>query len=76
MNRFWDALADFSLRRPGVVAGAAAVGELGITTIGDALHLQITDVTPLGTGPDTNVRLTMRPIQAEPDRLHRNEETP
>ncbi|RNM11175.1 bifunctional diaminohydroxyphosphoribosylaminopyrimidine deaminase/5-amino-6-(5-phosphoribosylamino)uracil reductase RibD [Nocardioides pocheonensis] len=56
-------------------AGAAAVGDLGITTIGDALHLQITDVTPLGNGPETNVRLTMRPIQADPDRHHRNEET-
>jgi diaminohydroxyphosphoribosylaminopyrimidine deaminase / 5-amino-6-(5-phosphoribosylamino)uracil reductase len=42
-------------------AGPAAVGELGITTIADALHLQITDVTTLGEGAGTNVRLTLRP---------------
>lgn len=41
--------------------GTSAVGDLGITTIADALHLQITDVTPLGTGAETNVRLTMTP---------------
>jgi diaminohydroxyphosphoribosylaminopyrimidine deaminase / 5-amino-6-(5-phosphoribosylamino)uracil reductase len=40
-------------------AGTSAVGDLGITTIADALHLQITDVTTLGTGAGTNVRLTM-----------------
>ncbi len=42
-------------------AGASAVGDLGIGTIADALHLQITDVTTLGTGPDTNVRITLNP---------------
>lgn len=42
-------------------AGTSAVGDLGITTIADALHLQVTDVTTLGTGAETNVRLTMRP---------------
>ena len=40
-------------------SGAAAVADLGIGTIADALHLQITDVTTLGTGPDTNVRITL-----------------
>jgi diaminohydroxyphosphoribosylaminopyrimidine deaminase/5-amino-6-(5-phosphoribosylamino)uracil reductase len=38
-------------------AGRNAVGDLGITTISDALHLQVEDVTVL----DDNVRLTMRP---------------
>jgi diaminohydroxyphosphoribosylaminopyrimidine deaminase / 5-amino-6-(5-phosphoribosylamino)uracil reductase len=42
-------------------AGASAVGDLGIATIADALHLQITDVTTLGTGPETNVRITLNP---------------
>lgn len=42
-------------------AGRAAVGDLGITTIGDALHLAVTDVLVLGDGPETNVRLTMQP---------------
>ncbi|MFN8194296.1 MAG: bifunctional diaminohydroxyphosphoribosylaminopyrimidine deaminase/5-amino-6-(5-phosphoribosylamino)uracil reductase RibD [Nocardioidaceae bacterium] len=45
-------------------AGRAAVGDLGIGTIADALHLDITDVTTLGTGPETNVRLTMTPRKA------------
>ncbi len=38
-------------------AGRNAVGDLGITTISEALHLQVEDVTVL----DDNVRLTMRP---------------
>jgi diaminohydroxyphosphoribosylaminopyrimidine deaminase / 5-amino-6-(5-phosphoribosylamino)uracil reductase len=42
-------------------AGASAVGDLGIKTIGDALHLRITDVAALGTGAETNVRLTLAP---------------
>jgi diaminohydroxyphosphoribosylaminopyrimidine deaminase/5-amino-6-(5-phosphoribosylamino)uracil reductase len=42
-------------------AGTSAVGDLGITTISDALHLQITDVTTLGSGADANVRLTLSP---------------
>jgi diaminohydroxyphosphoribosylaminopyrimidine deaminase / 5-amino-6-(5-phosphoribosylamino)uracil reductase len=42
-------------------AGASAVGDLGITTISDALHLRITDVTTVGSGADTNVRITMHP---------------
>lgn len=42
-------------------AGRSAVADLGITTIGDALHLDVTDVTVLGEGADTNVRLTMTP---------------
>jgi diaminohydroxyphosphoribosylaminopyrimidine deaminase / 5-amino-6-(5-phosphoribosylamino)uracil reductase len=42
-------------------AGANAVGDLGITTISDALQLQVTDVTTLGGGAETNVRLTLTP---------------
>jgi diaminohydroxyphosphoribosylaminopyrimidine deaminase / 5-amino-6-(5-phosphoribosylamino)uracil reductase len=43
-------------------AGRAAVGDLGITTIAEALHLPVTDVTvlePLNDGDDVNVRITM-----------------
>ena len=41
--------------------GLPAVGDLGVSTIGDALHLDVLDVTTLGTGPDTNLRLTLTP---------------
>lgn len=40
-------------------AGASAVADLGIRTIDDALRLRITETTTVGTGNDTNVRLTM-----------------
>ncbi|GAB2855649.1 bifunctional diaminohydroxyphosphoribosylaminopyrimidine deaminase/5-amino-6-(5-phosphoribosylamino)uracil reductase RibD [Myroides odoratimimus subsp. xuanwuensis] len=41
-------------------AGRNAVGDLGITTIADALHLVVREVTVLGEdGGDRNVRLTM-----------------
>ena len=43
-------------------AGLSAVGDLGITTISRARHLRADDVTVLGTGEETNVRLTMTPI--------------
>jgi diaminohydroxyphosphoribosylaminopyrimidine deaminase / 5-amino-6-(5-phosphoribosylamino)uracil reductase len=42
-------------------AGRSAIGDLGITTIADARHLTVADVTVLGDGSETNVRLTMRP---------------
>ena len=44
-------------------AGASAVADLGITTISDAMHLDVTDVTVLQghDGQHTNVRLTMQP---------------
>jgi diaminohydroxyphosphoribosylaminopyrimidine deaminase/5-amino-6-(5-phosphoribosylamino)uracil reductase len=42
-------------------AGRSAVGDLGIESIADALHLDVTDVTVLGGGPETNLRLTMTP---------------
>jgi diaminohydroxyphosphoribosylaminopyrimidine deaminase/5-amino-6-(5-phosphoribosylamino)uracil reductase len=37
------------------------VGDLGVHTIADARRLDVTDVTVIGTGHDTNVRLTMAP---------------
>lgn len=49
-------------------SGRSAVGELGITTIAEALHLQVTDVTllpPLADGDDTDVRITMTPSAQE-----------
>lgn len=42
-------------------AGRSAVGDLGIATITDALHLDVTDVTVIGEGAETNLRLTMTP---------------
>jgi diaminohydroxyphosphoribosylaminopyrimidine deaminase/5-amino-6-(5-phosphoribosylamino)uracil reductase len=48
-------------------AGTSAVGDLGISTISEAFHLQVTDVTTLGTGAETNVRLVMTPSPVEGD---------
>ena len=45
-------------------AGRSAVGDLGIGTIADAVHLDVTDVTVLGEGAETNVRLTMKRAEA------------
>ncbi|MCW2792659.1 MAG: diaminohydroxyphosphoribosylaminopyrimidine deaminase, partial [Nocardioides sp.] len=44
-------------------AGTSAVGDLGITTIGDAFRPRVTDVTVLPgiAGEEPNVRLTMTP---------------
>ncbi len=47
-------------------AGRSAVGDLGITTIADALHLRVREVTTVGSGEETNVRITMGP-PAGPD---------
>jgi diaminohydroxyphosphoribosylaminopyrimidine deaminase/5-amino-6-(5-phosphoribosylamino)uracil reductase len=44
-------------------AGRHAVGDLGISTISEALHLGVTDVTvlpPVNDRDDTDVRITMR----------------
>jgi diaminohydroxyphosphoribosylaminopyrimidine deaminase/5-amino-6-(5-phosphoribosylamino)uracil reductase len=50
-------------------SGRASVGDLGIHTIGRALHLPVTDVTvldPVHDGDDVNVRITMsRPSSVE-----------
>ncbi len=49
-------------------AGRSALGDLGISTISDALHLPVTDVTvlePSSDGEDVNVRLTMSRAAAE-----------
>jgi diaminohydroxyphosphoribosylaminopyrimidine deaminase/5-amino-6-(5-phosphoribosylamino)uracil reductase len=49
-------------------SGRSAVGDLGITTVSDALHLPVTDVTVLDAlhdGDDVDVRLTMsRPFSS------------
>jgi diaminohydroxyphosphoribosylaminopyrimidine deaminase/5-amino-6-(5-phosphoribosylamino)uracil reductase len=46
-------------------AGRAAVGDLGIGSIGDALRLRPTDVTVIGSGDDTTIRITSAPIEKE-----------
>jgi len=43
--------------------GRSAVGDLGVGTIADAWHLEVTDVTVLGTGAETNLRLTLTPAK-------------
>lgn len=40
-------------------AGASAVADLGIGTIGDAVRLGVTDMSVVGEGDDANVRLTL-----------------
>ena len=42
-------------------AGRSAVADLGVGTIADAIQLDVTDVTVLGEGEQTNVRMTMTP---------------
>ena len=45
-------------------AGRNAIGDLGIGTIAEACHLEVTDVTVLAAheaGQDTNIRITMSP---------------
>jgi diaminohydroxyphosphoribosylaminopyrimidine deaminase/5-amino-6-(5-phosphoribosylamino)uracil reductase len=42
-------------------AGRSAVGELGVTTMAGAWRFEVTDVTVLGDGADTNIRITMQP---------------
>jgi diaminohydroxyphosphoribosylaminopyrimidine deaminase/5-amino-6-(5-phosphoribosylamino)uracil reductase len=44
-------------------SGLSGVGDLGIETIADALHLDVTDVTVLGEGAGANVRLTLTPVK-------------
>lgn len=46
-------------------AGLATVGDLGITTLTDALHLDVVDIATVGEGREMNVRLTMTPRKAE-----------
>ncbi|KAK1827727.1 hypothetical protein QBC39DRAFT_375352 [Podospora conica] len=43
-------------------AGRSAVADLGIDTIAAAVRLVPADVTVLGSGVETNVRLTMTPF--------------
>ncbi|WP_322938688.1 bifunctional diaminohydroxyphosphoribosylaminopyrimidine deaminase/5-amino-6-(5-phosphoribosylamino)uracil reductase RibD [Nocardioides bizhenqiangii] len=46
-------------------SGTAAVGDLGIPTISDALRLEITDVTVVGEGTEANVRLKLQPAKGD-----------
>jgi diaminohydroxyphosphoribosylaminopyrimidine deaminase / 5-amino-6-(5-phosphoribosylamino)uracil reductase len=41
--------------------GRSAVGDLGIATLSEALHLSISDVSVLADGSNPNVRLLLRP---------------
>jgi diaminohydroxyphosphoribosylaminopyrimidine deaminase / 5-amino-6-(5-phosphoribosylamino)uracil reductase len=53
-------------------AGRSAVGDLGIRTIADALHLPVAEVSvldPLNDGDDINVRITMSRAAARPGRI-------
>lgn len=43
--------------------GQAAVGDLGIDTIADSHQLRLRDVATLGTGAETNLRLTLAPAE-------------
>ena len=47
-------------------AGRSAVGDLAVTTIADALRLDLDDVATIGHGRGANVRLTMTPRAKEP----------
>jgi diaminohydroxyphosphoribosylaminopyrimidine deaminase / 5-amino-6-(5-phosphoribosylamino)uracil reductase len=40
-------------------SGRSAVGDLGVGTIADAVHLDVLEATTVGAGEETNVRLTM-----------------
>lgn len=48
-------------------SGRSAVGDLGITSIADALHLMMTDITSVGTGAECNLRLTLAPAHPKED---------
>ncbi|HSJ21614.1 MAG TPA: bifunctional diaminohydroxyphosphoribosylaminopyrimidine deaminase/5-amino-6-(5-phosphoribosylamino)uracil reductase RibD [Nocardioidaceae bacterium] len=42
-------------------AGTSAVADLGITTISDAVRLDVVDISVIGEGDDANVRFTLTP---------------
>ena len=48
-------------RAPAWGALGVVVGDLGVGTIGDAVHLDLQDATTVGTGSGTNVRLVLTP---------------
>jgi diaminohydroxyphosphoribosylaminopyrimidine deaminase/5-amino-6-(5-phosphoribosylamino)uracil reductase len=59
-------------------SGRSAVGDLGITTVSEALHLPVTDVTvlePVSDGYDVNVRITMSRPLSSADSVETNERT-
>ena len=45
-------------------AGSNAVADLGIATIADAQRLQLAEAVTVGTGSETNVRITMTPMRS------------
>jgi len=53
-------------------AGPPAVGDLGVSTISDALRGEITDVRSLGNGSQLCVRIITRLITKEQDHVHRH----
>jgi diaminohydroxyphosphoribosylaminopyrimidine deaminase/5-amino-6-(5-phosphoribosylamino)uracil reductase len=42
-------------------AGRSAVADLGITTVADALHFAVAEITVVGEGDDANARFTLHP---------------
>jgi len=44
-------------------AGVATVGDLGITTIGDAMRFDLQDATIIGDGPDACIRITAKKVE-------------
>lgn len=48
-------------------AGLPAVGDLGITSMAGAAHLDVRDVTVIGEGSDANVRITATPSKKGQD---------
>jgi len=59
-------------------SGRSAIGDLGITTVSEALHLPVTDVTvlePATDGYDVNVRITMTRPTSSVDQFETTEGT-
>ncbi|WP_232676064.1 bifunctional diaminohydroxyphosphoribosylaminopyrimidine deaminase/5-amino-6-(5-phosphoribosylamino)uracil reductase RibD [Nocardioides sp. R-C-SC26] len=59
-------------------AGASAVGDFGVATIGDAFRPEVVDVHVLTADPEHNVRFTLRPVTSAsgrpaPPSTHREE---
>ena len=55
-------------------AGVRAVADLGVTTIGDALRLDVVDVRVIGAAPAADVRLTLTPRRPDAQTLHHQRE--
>jgi diaminohydroxyphosphoribosylaminopyrimidine deaminase/5-amino-6-(5-phosphoribosylamino)uracil reductase len=46
-------------------AGTSAVGDLGITTIADAVRFDVLDLSVVGEGNDANARFTLAPVHSK-----------